>query len=260
MSNRWINLNFVMVTALIALMFQLATASTSADEFVIDDRQKSQVSLGDFNCSSCPVQVTSSLAMLAKENSGEVSAGELWKFFHKQGISSMDRLTLCLDVGKMPGQSSFDLHSFQFQIEDPSQHGKYLTHVSLGDNRLIIPSHGSSSYKPEAKLEVMLGYDFMERFSADSTEMIKLDFSSSGQLANVPIFSIEGGGNVFTRLNTLLLGTFVVFWLTVFYLLHRMTKPPHEKADFQKASSASSASPVGNSEQSVNRSKQVFSA
>jgi hypothetical protein len=264
MRNFWVTLKSVARIVVVALAIhfagEFAPSIASADEVVIDDRGTAQVNLGDFNCSSCNEQVTSSLAMLAKDNTGEVSAGQLWSFFHNQGISSLDRLTLCLDIDQLQDQTSFDLDSFQFQIEDPSQQGQFLTQVSLGDNRLVIPSRGTSSYKPEAKLEVLLGYDFMERFSADSTEMIKLDFSSNGELAAMPTFSIEGGGNVFTRLNTLLLLAFAAFWLGVFYVLHRMTKPPEdppkERADSHTVTFGADTGDAN----SASRTKQILSS
>ena len=232
-------------TALIALMCLIFASATffpansaSADEFVIDDRDSGSFNLGDFSCSPCPEQVTRALGIFGQKNSGEVSAGQLWKFFHEQGVDSLESLTLCLDVDEMDSQTAFDLQSIHFQIQDPLNRSKMLTNVSLGDNNIIVPGNKTSSFKPEAKLEVMLGYDFMERFSADSTEMIKLDFSSNSEFAaSQPRFSIEGSGNVFSRFNVFLLIGFAGFWLLVFFVLNRVTKPLADAATVPRAHS-----------------------
>jgi hypothetical protein len=211
----------------------------AADEFIIDDQATgSSFSLGDFNCSPCPEQVTRALGIFDHKNSGEVSAGQLWKFFHEQGVDSLDRLTLCLDVDQMDSQFTFELQSINLQIQDPLNRSKMLTNVSLGNNNILVPGNKTSSFKPEAKLEFNLGYDFMERFSADSTEIIKLDFSSNSEFeTSPPRFSIEGNGNVFNRFNVVLLIGFAGFWLLVFFVLNRVTKPLADAASIPKAHS-----------------------
>ncbi len=197
-----------------------------SDEIVIDNQGNSQISLGDFQCSSCPTQVNSAMGILNRAQSGEVSAGELWQFFHNQGVNSLDQLTLCLDVDQLDGQAAFDLQSFELRIEDPSIQGELLTNVSLGNNTIIVPGFETSSFRPEAKLQIALGYDFMQRFTAASQEKIKLDFSSSnGDLTSNVKFSIEGNDNGgFSSWHYWLLAAFVGFWLVVFFVLNRVTK------------------------------------
>lgn len=202
---------------------QFAGASVG-DEIVIDNQGESQRSLGDFQCYSCPTQVSSAMGILDQASSGEVSAGELWQFFHSQGVDSLEQLTLCLDVEQLDGQSAFDLQSVEFKIEDPGLQGELLTNVSLGDNTIIVPGFETSSFRPEAKLQIALGYDFMQRFSADSQEKIKLDFSSSQIAPNVK-FSIEGNdNNAFSSWHYGLMAIFVGFWIVVFFFLNRVTK------------------------------------
>jgi hypothetical protein len=207
----------------------------SADEVLLDDRSESPIRLGDFECSSCPGQVTRSIGILDQSRNGEVYAGELWQFFHDQGVVSLDRLTLCVDVEQVNENSTFDLQSVELTIEDPTGRQPLLTHVSLGDNSLVVPYYETSSFKPEAKLEIFLGYDFMQRFSADSREKVKLDFSSNSVEGKDAKFIIEADSNVFSKSNFLLLFGFVAFWVVVFVSLNRITKPetsePEPSAD-----------------------------
>ena len=197
----------------------------NADEIVIDDQHDSGTSLGDFSCKACLQPISHTLDIVNKANSGELSAGELWKFFHEQGISSLDHLTLCVDVDGLAKGDCFGLSSVRLCIEDPANSSENLTIASSGNHSLVLQPNQISSFKPEAKLEFPLGYDFMQRFSADSTAKVKLDvLSQQGDNANAKI-SIEGGGNVFTRRNLELLVGFSLFWLVVFYLLNRLTKP-----------------------------------
>ena len=203
----------------------------SADEVILDTQTGSPSMVGDFNCSTCSEQVTTSIPLFGKNNHNRLTAGQLWQFFNNQGVDSLDKLTLCLDVGELDSQSKFDLQSIQLRIEDPRSSGNFLTNVSLGNNTLVVPGSNSSTSKPEAKLEILLNYDFMRRFSADSSELITLDFSSSGELTSDASISIEGNGNVFTKFNLLLLLGFIGFWFTVFTVLNRVTKPLAENSD-----------------------------
>lgn len=208
------------------LMVGQASVSLLGDEIVIDNQGNSEISLGDFRCSSCPTQINSAMGILEQAQSGEVSAGELWQFFHSQGVDSLDQLTLFLDVDQLDGQAAFDLQSIELKIEDPRGKGELLTNVSLGNNTIIVPGFETSSFRPEAKLQISLGYDFMQRFTASSQEKIKLDFSSSNNdLASNVKFSIEGNDNSgFSSWHYWLLAGFVGFWVVVFFVLNRVTK------------------------------------
>ena len=204
-------------------------SSTCADEVVIADGQCTHLSLGDFSCSSCSDDTLEALGILSDENSGVVSAGDLWKFFDQQGVESLDRLVLCLDLKTQ--DENFDLQSMELKIEDPFHHGELLTHVSTGSSSLIVPGSETSEYKPEAKLEILLGYDFMKKFTANSTEKIELNFSSNANKATAPAISIASTGQLFTKSNTGLLLAFVGFWITVFFVLNRVTKPMVEEKE-----------------------------
>ena len=90
----------------------------------------------------------------------EMTAGDLWQFFSDRGIDSVENLTICMDWA--PGQelgTDIDVSSLQLRIEDPSHAGSLLTNVSLGGHSLVVPGFEVSSFKPEAKLGVVLAAD-----------------------------------------------------------------------------------------------------
>ena len=72
------------------------------------------------------------------------------------------------------------------------------------------------------QLAVKLHYDFMERFSADSKEKIKLNVSGSGLM---PSISIAQKTESLREMNWLVLIGFTIFWLSVFGLVNWLTKP-----------------------------------
>jgi len=206
-------------------------ANVVADEIVISGNEHA-VSVGDFDLSPCNTgSAQGALAVLCEGSSGEMTAGDLWKFFSNRGIDSVENLTICMDWA--PGQGVSDnigLASLELKIEDPSQSGSLITNASLGGDSLVVPGFEVSSFKPEAKLGVDLGYDFMKRFGPDSTEKIQLvgnpTFSIGGLAQAEPMFSFEGSGAKPGRIpNWFGLIGFVAFWLVAFKFLAMVTAP-----------------------------------
>jgi len=156
---------------LFALAMLFVASSVLADEIVIDRNTKTA---GDFFCSPFSNRTCPQFNL----NSEGVSAGELWKFYASNGSTSIYHLTLCLDLESMDDEASFGLNAIELQIEDPELHGTMLTDVSLGDDSITVPGYETSAFQPEAKLELALDYDFMQRFSADSEEMIFVSFQT----------------------------------------------------------------------------------
>ena len=193
-----------------------------ADEIIISGNEH-EVSVGDFDFSPCNTGSTQgALAVLNHCPNGEMTAGALWKFFSDRGIDSVENLTICMDWSPSQQLSSeIDLSSLQLEIEDPST-GGLLTNASLNGNSLIVPGFEVSSFKPEAKLGVALGYDFMKRFGPQSTEKIRL--ASNGSI--LPSFSFEGTGPSPNRIpNWFTLIGFILFWLVAFKCLAMATAP-----------------------------------
>lgn len=144
---------------------------------------------------------------------GLISAGELWQFFHQQGFTTVDRLTLWIDQAE--SLSIEELGTIRFQIEDPTT-GSYLTNIQVnGSNRLEIP----------------LDYDYMKRFSANSQELIRLELPKDGMFSNTTEVSIDADRPLLTTLNLILFSGFVVFWLSLFYALNRLTRPLEEATE-----------------------------
>jgi len=222
----------VLLTILL-VCFSLQVRSV-ADEIVISGNEHA-VSVGDFDLSPCNTgSAQGALSVLCEGSNGEVTAGDLWKFFSHQGIDSVENLTICMDWAPSQGVSdNIGLASLELKIEDPNQSGNLITNASLGGDSLVVPGFEVSSFKPEAKLGVDLGYDFMKRFGPDSTEKIQLvgkPAFSVGDLAQAgtagPLFSFEGSGAKPGRIPNLLgLVSFVAFWLVAFKFLAMMTNP-----------------------------------
>ena len=198
-----------------------------ADEIIISGNEHA-LAVGGFDFSPCNTESRQgALAVLGEGSNGEMTAGDLWKFFSDRGIRSVENLTICMDW--VPGQdlsTDIDVSSLHLKIEDPNQAGRLITNVSLDGHSLIVPGFEVSSYKPEAKLGVALGYDFMKQFGPESTEKIHLDFGETAQAGFLPTFSFEGSAGSPTRIPNLFgLFGFIGFWLVVFKCLAMMTAP-----------------------------------
>jgi hypothetical protein len=141
------------------------------------------------------------------DNSRLITAGELWQFFHDRGVTTVDQLTLNLDCGGMTHSQSGPI---RFQIQDPLS-GNLLTNLS-------IESSGN-------KLEVPLDFDYMKRFSPGSKELIRLDLTELDALASNAKVSVDSDSHIFGPLNVLLITGFFTFWVLVFFVLNRFTKP-----------------------------------
>ena len=220
-------MNTLISKAALALLLICSSMSGHlvGDEIVISGNEHA-VAVGDFDFSPCNTgSAQGALAVLNQGPNSEMTAGDLWQFFSDRGIDSVENLTICMDWSPSQQQQlsdEVDLSSLQLKIEDPSQIGNLLTDASLGENSLVVPGFEISSFKPEAKLDVALGYDFMKRFGPQSTEKIHL--ASNGSI--LPSISFEGTGPSPGRIpNWLGIVGFVLFWLVVFKCLAMATAP-----------------------------------
>jgi hypothetical protein len=166
--------------------------------------------------------------MLSSDESGfETSAGQLWQFLDQQGVTAAKKLSFCLDLDSIEDDLEFSLTGIELRIESPDKKVTFLTDVSLGENSIVVPGYETSSFKPEAVLEVALGYDFMKTFSATSPEKVSFKFESSGDAICNPTIYLQSNSEGFfsTGKNLFLLAGFAAFWICVFHLLNRFTKP-----------------------------------
>jgi hypothetical protein len=166
-----------------------------ADEIVIGNRpnQRTLQELGVADGSS--------------SNTRLITAGELWQFFHNQGVTSVDRLTLNVDCGQLVPAK---LGAIGFQIEDPIN-GHVLTNLRLDASN--------------SQLEVPLEFDYMKRFSPGSKELIRLDLSGLEEMAQNATVTLNGEDTFFGPFNLVLVVGFLGFWIAVFVILNRFTRP-----------------------------------
>ena len=152
-----------------------------------------------------------------------ITAGELWSFFQRQGLEKVESIILFLDVNKFDEPESITIKSIEFRIEPANSTLAVTTSALNESNRFVIPGYDSLSNLPEARLEIPLEFDFMQRFSADSRDRVFLKIAYDAPVGHAPNFFIAGQQNWITLPSfTLLLG-FVAFWGILFFALARLT-------------------------------------
>ncbi len=198
-----------------------------ADEYTIDESIE-ELSVGDFSLS---LSRPSNAALLTiSSESEDITAGELWKFFHENGMARVDKLTLSLDVDPGVYRSDVEFNDLVLTIGDPFNPQETFQTFSLDsdddeDTRMVLPFYESTNFKPEAELQIDLGYDFMQRYTESSTELVKLNFRMNEDSHAVARFSFVGKDSFISQPNYLILITFMFFWTIVFLLMFRFIKP-----------------------------------
>ena len=205
----------------LALLFccGVFASATSADELILDESLTNFQSVGDFDVSACHLPVEPEADGLL--TNGEITAGQLYTYFKNKGMDSVNEIVFCVDVDPaVQGRTDYALESLELSIEDIEKY-------TLGENSLMLPAYEASTMKPEAQLSIKLGYDFMQRFNADSEERIKFDFAVAGQQSKsmFKIGVLPESQSSFDSSRFLFLSAFVGFWLVVFFVLFRATNP-----------------------------------
>lgn len=213
----------------VPLLLVFLSNCSVADEIHIDANSVETVA-GDFRCKPCNrplIYDTDSIEMGAES----LTTGDLYRYFQSRGIRKIDRLSLQVDVdcceeGDMP----FELQGLSFKITGDDD--QVLHEASLQNDTLLVAGAEISSFKPEAVLEFDLGYDFMERFSQDSTDSIELSYvtpaGGSHQAAMKPRFVVSEDLSSFTSSNLGVFAVFVGFWIAVFMAMNTFIKPKVE--------------------------------
>ncbi len=200
----------------------------SAEEIIIrEGNSRGEVACGDYSCSPCLSKLAAASFEMKNGNAGgsiELTAGELWQFFNAQGYDSVNKMTLLLDVDQLSRDDNFNLSKLNIQIQSPLD-GNLLTDANLGSDKLIVPGYETSSSRPEAELRFDLGYDFMELFSSDSTEIVRVSIDSPMNSSLSPTFHLMADDTVFGQTNLGQMFVFVLFWGVVFLVLLRWMKP-----------------------------------
>lgn len=212
--------------AMTALILTASGGAINAEEIVIGENSGETVA-GDFRCKPCYrpiINHTDAFQM----NGPSLTTGDLYRYFQSRGITNIDRLSLQVDIDCCPEEDrAFQLDDLDFRITGTDN--TILAQASLHNDSLLVAGAEISSFKPEAVLEIDLGYNFMERFSSESTDAIQLNYSSpavEGQMP--PRFVVSEDISSFTSSNVVFLILFVGFWLVVFLMMNLLAKPKNE--------------------------------
>jgi hypothetical protein len=199
-----------------------------ADEVILERSNSDAHIIGDFTLSSPSPSRVHGLQLHClgcdEEDSGvySISAGELWTFFKEQGIESTDRLTLLIDLDRSKVVGDPRMNSVNLRLQDGSGS---ITLANLGaDNRFVIKTSDVIRFRPEAQLELGLGFDFMQRFTADSQERIVLTSLIEGIPPESARISVQGKRRAYNLPTIYSLVAFVVFWGVMFLVLRRSTR------------------------------------
>jgi len=214
------------VAVMAAITLFSACSVSFADEIRINENSR-ETTAGDFSCKPCYhpiINAANSLEM----GDPNLTTGDLYRYFASRGIKKIDRLSLQVDVDCCPEEDqAFQLEQLNFKITGDDN--TVLNDVSLQGDSLFVVGAEVSSFKSEAVLEFDLGYDFMERFSPDSTEAIELNYAlptSAGAMQ--PRFVLSEDLSSFSVAHTGILVLFVGFWVAVFVMMSFLVKPKDE--------------------------------
>lgn len=225
--------------ALFAVLFAMVFSyPVSGEEVIIKEGNSLRgVACGDYSCSPCLAKLASASFEMKNGNAGgtiELTAGELWQFFDEQGYGSVNKMTLFLDVDQLASEDNVNLSKLNLQIQSPLD-GNLLTDANLGADNLIVPGYETSSTRPEAELRFDLGYDFMELFSSESKEIVRVSVDSPVASLVTPTFHLTADDTVFGQTNLGQLFMFVMFWGIVFLTLLRWMKPVRQTIPVRSA-------------------------
>lgn len=223
-------LNHKSIASAFAMLLVVFASSVSfADEVVLrEGTSNNDHAIGDYSCSPCFTKLTGGTFEMKdgtnRRGTIELTAGELWQFFNEQGYDSVNAMTLFVDVDQLAQDESLSFSKLNFEIQSPVD-GHLSTIANLGMNSLVVPGVETSSIRPEAELRFDLGYDFMELFSSESTEIVRVSIDSPIGNTLAPTFHLAANDNVFGQTNLGRLFLFVIFWGSVFLVLLRWMKP-----------------------------------
>ena len=217
------------VSLILATLFfaSFTTGEVAGEQIVIDENSEDQKVAGDFFCSPCysPILGDADEVDFAAKT---LTTGELYQYFKSHGIRKLNRLSFQVDVDCDPDNTkSVSLTDLSFQIQDAAQN--LVTDAGFGGTELLLDKSEITSFKPEAVLEIDLGYDFMERFSPDSKEAVQLSFSSPDTPSEMmPRIVLASNLSSFSSKNLIRIGGFLAFWGVIFFGAHVMSRKPKE--------------------------------
>jgi len=94
---------------------------------------------------------------------GDVSVADLWSFLYDEGVTSTNVLVFGFDLNEVGQGNNVLIEGLQINVGGHS--------FDLGDNQVQVEDYrGPGSNEAEAFFMINLGFDFMNQYSADSTE------------------------------------------------------------------------------------------
>ena len=244
----WSSVVTRLVVVACAMLGQLFISPAFGDEVIVNVQGSKTQSVGDFSLTPGAHRSFDMLPMPApgydllsdkagaSNQTNQFTAGQLWSYYDSQGIKSLDRIALYMDVGKLGQSDRFSIESMEFRITGDSDDITQSLMDRNQDNRVVIPGYETLNSLPVARMEIQLDYDFMQRFSRDSTEtiMVNMDYQSDSTVR--PTFFIEGKARWFSVPNMFLLGFFLLFWIVVFWILQKLTLKSERIPQFNRKS------------------------
>ncbi len=221
----------LVVTFLVLVVSQFLASQSHGDELVLDESLTELQTVGDLFVSACSAPIATDQAGCF-DAEGEISAGQLYAFFKKQGLDSVHEIRLSLDIDPRATRLDYELNAIEFIIDD----SKY----SIGNNSILLPAYEASDMKPEAQIAIKLDYDFMQKFNENSKQKVKLDYLVNGQKQGgspVKVAAFAETSN-FSMSRMFFVTAFAGFWLVVFIVLFRTTTPKSTNRPTNAASPA----------------------
>lgn len=209
----------------------MVPTSGFCDELILDESASESQTVGDFDVSTFISSVKLDQESLF-DSSGTITAGELYSYFKGKGLTSVYDINLCLDIEHTDLRADYALDSIELRIEDLDAEKRRARHFRLGDNSLTFPGYENSDVKPEAQFSANLGYDFMEEFDENSTEVLKFEYvTADGERNALPMkVGILSPSASDAHSTYFFLTAFTLFWLLVFVVLFRITSPKSHNA------------------------------
>ena len=212
-----------------SLLLLVVNNSAAADEIQINSDSGETV-VGDFRCKPCnrPIIYDANSLEMGSES---LTTGDLYRYFASRGIKRIDRFSFQIDVDCCAEEDqAFQLDGLSLKITGADD--TILNEASLQNDSLLVAGAEISSFKPEAVLEIDLGYDFMQRFTPDSTDSIELSYvtptAGSYKAAMKPRFVVSEDLSSFSISNIGIFVVFVGFWVIVFLAMNIFMKPKTE--------------------------------
>ena len=194
-----------------------------ADELILEEGNNEDLFVGDFSFSQGSILPANKFEI--RRGQKTVTAGQLWTYLKSQGIDSANRLTLCMDVDPANCEDDLGLKRLELSFQNPMD--KSGNTYSLGKDSLLLRGYEVSSYRMEAKAQIDLGFDFMKVYTPDSTDVVYLDFEFDDKTGAPPSFFFASNDTDSSWSKwSVMLGLFAAFWILVFLILFRATKPP----------------------------------